>query len=105
MESDPKLEDLLRHTRWIEELAQRLVRDPAAAQDLAQSVWVVALRSGDRPRANLRGWLGAVLRNLARQPTRPDRRAALRVNARGRAPGSIGRVDLTKNSGGAARGA
>src|SRR5258706_5950242 len=87
MEPDPKLEELLRHTRWIEELAQRLVRDPAAAQDLAQSVWVVALRSGDRPRANLRGWLGAVLRNLARESHRREssRGAVERAAARGEA--------------------
>jgi RNA polymerase sigma factor (sigma-70 family) len=71
MESNPRLDELLRHTRWIEELAQRLVRDPAAAQDLAQSAWVIALRSDERPR-NLRGWLGAVLRNLARENRRRE---------------------------------
>ena len=73
MDSNPKLEELLRHTRWIEELARRLVRDPAAAQDLAQSAWVIALRSEERP-GNLRGWLGSVLRNLARERHRREAR-------------------------------
>ncbi len=87
MEQNPRLEELLRHTRWIEELAQRLVRDPAAAQDLAQSAWVVALRESDRPRTNLRGWLGAVLRNLARESHRREasRSAVERSGARGEA--------------------
>jgi len=87
MEPNPRLEELLRHTRWIEELAQRLVRDPAAAQDLAQSAWVVALGAGDAPRTNLRGWLGAVLRNLARERHRREssRGAVERSGARGEA--------------------
>ncbi|MBK7644991.1 MAG: sigma-70 family RNA polymerase sigma factor [Planctomycetes bacterium] len=72
MENDRRVEELLRHTRWIEALAQRLVRDPAAAEDLAQSAWVIALRAQDAPRTNLRGWLGTVLRNLARERQRRE---------------------------------
>src|SRR5260221_1091578 len=84
MESNPKLDELLRHTRWIEELAQRLVRDPAAAQDLAQSAWVIALRSNERPR-NLRGWRRSVLRSLARERHRHEaaRPAIEHAGARG----------------------
>jgi RNA polymerase sigma-70 factor (ECF subfamily) len=84
MDENPRLDELLAHTRWIEELAQRLVRDPAAAQDLAQSAWVVALRSSERP-GNLRGWLSAVLRNLAREGHR--REAARPAVERAAAPG------------------
>ncbi len=70
--ADPPIEELLRHARWIEELAHRLVRDPAVADDLAQSAWVLALRDPERPRANVRGWFARVLRNLARERHRRE---------------------------------
>lgn len=72
----PAIEDLLAHTRWVEDLARRLVRDPAAANDLAQSAWAIALRDPDRPREGLRGWLGAVVRNLARERHRREAQRA-----------------------------
>lgn len=68
----PPVEELLRHARWIEELAHRLVRDPAVADDLAQATWVVALRDPARARSNPRGWLARVVRNLARERHRRE---------------------------------
>lgn len=83
--TNPALNDLLAHTRWVEELARRLVRDPAAASDVAQSAWAIALREPDRTRGDARGWLGAVVRNLARERHRRDaqRGAVERAGARG----------------------
>ncbi len=71
------LEGVLEHSGWLRELARRLVRDPNAADDLAQSTWLAALEhrpATDRP---LRQWLASVLRNFARQEVR--RRARMRA--------------------------
>lgn len=72
------LEDLLEHSGWLRDLARRLVRDPNAADDLAQSTWLAALEhrpAGDRP---LRQWLATVLRNSARQEARGTARRRVR---------------------------
>lgn len=70
--TNPAVEELLAHTRWVEDLARSLVRDPAAASDVVQSAWVIALRDPDRPRHEIRGWLGTVVRNLARERHRRE---------------------------------
>lgn len=72
---------LLAHAGWVRALARHLTADAHAADDLAQDTLAAALVQpppSDRP---LRGWLAAILRNLARQ----DRRAAGRRGARERA--------------------
>ena len=61
-----RIEELLAHANWVQELASRLVRDPAAADDVTQDVWARALRSPPRERTNLRGWLAATVRTSAR---------------------------------------
>ena len=61
-----RIEELLAHAGWVQELASRLVRDPAAADDLTQEVWARALRSPPRERTNLRSWLAATVRTSAR---------------------------------------
>ncbi|MFT7484450.1 MAG: RNA polymerase sigma-70 factor (ECF subfamily) [Candidatus Paceibacteria bacterium] len=45
-------------------MARNLVRDPDAAEDLAQEALVVALEHPPRHAQNLRGWLARVLENL-----------------------------------------
>ncbi|MCC6406782.1 MAG: sigma-70 family RNA polymerase sigma factor [Planctomycetes bacterium] len=61
---------------WTRRLARSLVRDGAAADDLAQDAWVAALQAPERVECS-RGWFGGVLRNLARQARRAhDRREA-----------------------------
>jgi len=63
--ADPGL--ALGEVAWVLNLARSLVRDPLAAEDLAQETWLVALRSSRRrPRA----WLGGVARILARRRLR-----------------------------------
>ncbi|MHC4820833.1 MAG: sigma-70 family RNA polymerase sigma factor, partial [Planctomycetota bacterium] len=62
-----RLDELLAHAGWVRGLAGSLVRDPAAADDLAQETLVAAWKrppSADRP---VRPWLAGVVRNLARQ--------------------------------------
>lgn len=61
------IEDLLAHSGWVRALARSLVRDAGLAEDLVQDTWLAALRSPPSDRRNLRGWLGRVLTNAARE--------------------------------------
>ncbi|TAH34651.1 MAG: sigma-70 family RNA polymerase sigma factor [Planctomycetota bacterium] len=73
------LEALLAHAGWVRALARSLVRDEAAADDLSQDAYVAAL--GARPpeqQASLRSWLHRVLRNLAADHSRSERRREAR---------------------------
>lgn len=77
----PALHTLLAHTRWVEQLARSLVRDPSVAADLAQATLLAALETPDaveRPRP----WLARVLRNQAREWFRRER-ARPQVEQRG----------------------
>ncbi|MEO6711513.1 MAG: RNA polymerase sigma factor, partial [Planctomycetota bacterium] len=67
--SNSEIEGLLAHSEWLSGLARRLVRDPAAAEDLVQDTWHVALRSGH---GKERGWLATVISNLARARARGE---------------------------------
>jgi len=79
----PHLKALLEQRTWVQDLARRLVRDPAAAEDVAQEAMLAALKSPREPRpedANatrtLRGWLASVVRNqVFERMRREDRRA------------------------------
>lgn len=66
------IEDLLAHARWVETLAHQLVRDPAVADDLAQSTLLVALRGSPQPVREPRAWLARVLKNLLRETHRRE---------------------------------
>lgn len=77
-------EELLAHAGWIRGLAGSLLRDPAAADDLAQETWLAVLRRpppGDRP---LRPWLVRLVRNLALQLGRSEACRARRERAAAR---------------------
>ena len=74
------VEELLRHARWVQAVARRLIREDA--EDLAQDVWVRATQRPPRfgsPRA----WLAQVLRNRARNQARDDHRRRRREEATG----------------------
>lgn len=62
-------EELLAHTEWLTRLARALVGD-AAAGDVVQDTYEVALAGPSRRRGPLRPWLGGVARNVARMATR-----------------------------------
>jgi RNA polymerase sigma factor (sigma-70 family) len=67
-------EQYLRHHRALRALARTLVADEGAADDLVQDAWLAALRRPPADRRNVRGWLGAVARNAARQVGRAEAR-------------------------------
>ncbi len=66
------LDRLLAERTWVAALARRLVRDPAAADDAVQDVYLAALRSP--PAEPSRGWLATVLRNAVRMRARGESR-------------------------------
>lgn len=59
---------LLAHADFVARLAQQLLRDQHLADDVVQDTWLSALRS--RPRGAGRGWLAAIVRNVARNRLR-----------------------------------
>lgn len=64
------VEELLAESDWARRVARRLVRDEHAVDDLIQEAHLAALQRG--PRGDLRNWLIAVVRNLARRQRRDD---------------------------------
>lgn len=68
------IEQLLEHAEWIRRLAHVLVRDPGAAEDLAQETWVHALKSPPKHQGPLKPWLATILRNLVRERARGNER-------------------------------
>ena len=61
----PSLDNLLAHRRWVQGVARRLLRDEAAAEDLAQEAWVRVMRSPPDFARDPKPWLRRVLKNLA----------------------------------------
>ena len=70
-----RLEELLAHRAWVRRVAVALVRDGNRADDLEQEVWLRALQSPP-PRPS-RAWLGTVLRNVASNLGRGERRRGI----------------------------
>ena len=78
---------LLEHRRFVQALARSLLRDPHAAEDVAQETMLAALRKPPPRNGNLRAWLGRVARNLALTRRRGERRRAARErSAKGAEP-------------------
>ncbi|MEM9378810.1 MAG: sigma-70 family RNA polymerase sigma factor [Planctomycetota bacterium] len=72
-------EDLVRrHGDYLRRLALALVRDEAAAQDVAQETWRVALEGRDARVEHPRAWLRGIARRVAWRRVREDRRRANR---------------------------
>jgi len=78
-------EALLAHADWVRALARTLVREPAAADDVAQAAWLDALRHPPRDASNLRAWFARVVRNAAAQRARSENRRAARERVAARA--------------------
>jgi len=83
-------EFVLAQQGYVKSLARSLVFDETLAEDLAQQVWVAALRHPPSHAGALRGWLATIARNLAHLSRRADARrsARERVAARGEAVGA-----------------
>ncbi|HEX6883735.1 MAG TPA: RNA polymerase sigma factor, partial [Planctomycetota bacterium] len=82
-----ELEELLTHAGWVRRVATALVRDPGAADDLAQEVWLRALEKRPEGLANPRAWLASVARSLAATGARGRTRRRRREEAAARREG------------------
>lgn len=69
---DPAL--VLEHAPYVRALARELVFDAHLARDLEQDVLLAALANAPRDPRSLRGWLAAVVRNLAAKALRSSGR-------------------------------
>lgn len=74
--SGATIEQLLSHGDWVRRLTRILVAEPSDADDLEQQVWATAIERPPRSSGNLRGWLGSVVRSLARRRHRAAVRRA-----------------------------
>ncbi len=76
----PSTDQLLAHTDWLLALSRALVGDAAAA-DVVQQTYEVALTKPPKREGPVRPWLGGVARNLARMTVRGRTRQARREEA------------------------
>src|SRR5688572_31863943 len=72
---EPTAAVLLQHGRFVQSLARALLRDPHAAEDVAQETWLQWWRSGAAVAAP-RAWLRRAVRHLAHNRRRADERRA-----------------------------
>lgn len=76
---------VLQHLDWVRALSLSLVRDAAAADDVVQEVWLVAMSKmpqGLADPGSVRQWLAGVARNVARNLRRGEARRHMREEAR-----------------------
>jgi len=73
-----EIEQLLRNSHWLQELARSLVGDAFTAEDLMQEALSHAKEEGTWTTGNLGGWVAGIVRNLARQHFRQESRRIAR---------------------------
>jgi len=90
---------LLAHSGFLRDLARGVLMDEAAAEDVVQETWIVALERPPGTRAALRGWLATVARNLALRRLRGEgrRMARERASARPEAEEVQGREQILRS--------
>jgi RNA polymerase sigma factor (sigma-70 family) len=65
-------ETLLQHSAWLAKFARALVANESELDDVVQQTYAQALAQPPRHARNLRGWLGAIARNVVRTRARSD---------------------------------
>ena len=85
---------LVAHAGFVRGLAYAILRDDADADDATQEALVVGLASGPRDPAAARGWLAAVVRNVAYRFRRREARSETRERRASRAEAATSTVDL-----------
>jgi len=95
------MQALLEQSGWVRALARRLASG-ADADDLEQATWLAALTTRSERSGPLREWLGAIVRNFARQQRRSEGRRtdheqrAARREATGPADDLLARAELQR---------
>ena len=92
------IETLLSQREWVRSLARRLVAGEAEADDLAQQVWVDALRSPPERDDGIRGWFATLLRRRARDAWRGDARRAAREGEAARPDAARATADVVADA-------
>lgn len=105
-----EMQALADHSRWVRELARRLVGDPHLADDLAQDVCLTALvhppsaqagpRSGPSSggeTGSIKGWLATVLLNRLRERRRGDARREDRERGVARSEAQRSTADIVEH--------
>src|SRR5436190_4402185 len=85
--SPASMEELWAHRAWVHRVARALVADPSRADDLEQETWIRAQASPPRHGSALKAWLGTVMRRLASDLRRSDRRRLRRERVAARPEG------------------
>lgn len=87
----------LEHTHWVRGLASDVLRDSQLAEDVAQEALLAAWRGGSAPihdAVELRAWLAATARNIARMKRRTEsNRRAREKDVAAQRPNSTGPID------------
>jgi RNA polymerase sigma factor (sigma-70 family) len=78
---EPTSEQLMVEMGWVRRLAQALLHDDSAADDVAQETWLVAAAKRPDEHRALRPWLASVVRNLVRTRRRGEARRDERETA------------------------
>jgi RNA polymerase sigma factor (sigma-70 family) len=77
------VDELMAEMGWVRRLARGLLRDSAAADDIAQDAWLVASERAPEDDRPLRPWLHRVVLNLVRMRSRSETRRDAREQASG----------------------
>lgn len=85
---DARIEALLAEREWVRRLALALSRDAHGGDDVAQQALAIALTHPPRHFANVRSWLGALVRSRARDAARAEARRERRERAASSVEGS-----------------
>ena len=81
MSDQLNLDALLKNEPWIRGLAQGLLSDPGAVDDVVQRTLEAAVETPPQDPAKLKSWLGSVARNAAREQHRRRASRARRERA------------------------
>ena len=87
--SPPDPELVLEHAPYVRALARQLVFDRQLARDLEQDVLLAALENAPRDPGSLKGWLAAVVRNLASKAFRSGARRRERESRAARSDAAV----------------
>lgn len=85
---------LVAHAAFVRRVAFAILRDDADADDATQEALATGLASGPRDPAAARGWLAAVVRNVALRLRRREARADAREQRASRREGTAATVDV-----------
>jgi RNA polymerase sigma-70 factor (ECF subfamily) len=98
--STPDWDLLLKHSGWVRALAENLVSDASAAEDIEQQAWLKAAEKPPRHKTNLRAWLATLVRSKAGMHWRRQRPTSSfieELDGAGACESVVERMDTVRN--------